>query len=107
MHGAGAAVERRRLARRAHAAAARARDARTVAGGHRRVRHRAGDFLGVDDQGAPRGLLFPAASAVQGRRMIVANLALPLSAATGDEWEEDVTRWNLMQFDLPDPSPAP
>ena len=39
--------------------------------------------------------------------MIVANLALPLSAATGDEWEEDVTRWNLMQFDLPDPSPAP
>ncbi|WP_155944485.1 hypothetical protein [Pseudoxanthomonas sp. Root630] len=70
-----------------------------------RVRHRAGDFLGVDDQGAPRGLLFPAASAVQGRRMIVANLALPLSAATGDEWEEDVTRWNLMQFDLPDPPP--
>ena len=72
-----------------------------------RVRHRAGDFLGVDAQGAPRALLFPAASAVQGRRMIVANLALPLSAATGDEWEEDVTRWNLMQFDLPDPSPAP
>jgi len=31
--------------------------------------------------------------------------ALPLSAATGDEWEEDVTRWNLMQFDLPDPPP--
>ncbi|WP_447938938.1 SMP-30/gluconolactonase/LRE family protein [Pseudoxanthomonas mexicana] len=70
-----------------------------------RVRHRAGDFLGVDDQGAPRGLLFPAASAVQGRRMIVANLALPLTAVAGDEWEEDVTRWNLMQFDLPDPPP--
>lgn len=71
-----------------------------------RVRHRAGDFAGVDAQGAPRGLLFPAASAVQGRRMIVANLALPLSAATGDEWEEEITRWNLMQFELPEP-PAP
>ena len=70
-----------------------------------RVRHRAGDFLGVTADGAPRGLLFPAATAVQGRRMIVANLALPLTPAAGDEWEEDVTRWNLMQFDLPDPPP--
>ena len=68
-----------------------------------RVRHRAGDFLGVASDGVPRGLLFPAASAVQGRRMIVANLALPLTPAAGDEWEEDVTRWNLMQFDLPTP----
>jgi hypothetical protein len=71
-----------------------------------RVRHRAGDFLGVAADGAPRGLLFPAASAVHGRRMIVANLALPLTPVAGDEWEEDVTRWNLMQFDLPDPPPA-
>jgi hypothetical protein len=70
-----------------------------------RVRHRAGDFLGIDAEGAPRGLLFPAASAVQRRRMIVANLALPLTPAAGDEWEEAVTRWNLMQFDLPDPPP--
>ena len=70
-----------------------------------RVRHRAGDFLGVGGDGTPRGLLFPAATAVQGRRMIVANLALPLTAARGDEWEEDVTRWNLVQFDLPDPPP--
>jgi len=72
-----------------------------------RVRHRAGDFLGVGDDGAPRGLLFPAATVVQGRRMIVANLALPLTPAVGDEWEEDVTRWNLMQFDLPAPPPTP
>lgn len=70
-----------------------------------RVRHRAGDFLGVTADRAPRGLLFPAASAVQGRRMIVANLALPLTLAAGDEWEEEVTRWNLVQFDLPDPPP--
>lgn len=70
-----------------------------------RMRHRAGDFLGVAADGSPRGLLFPAASVVQGRRMIVANLALPLTPVAGDEWEEDVTRWNLVQFDLPDPPP--
>jgi hypothetical protein len=70
-----------------------------------RVRQRAGDFLGVTTDGSPLGLLFPAASAVQGQRMIIANLALPLTPAAGDEWEEDVTHWNLMQFDLPDPPP--
>lgn len=73
-------------------------------GGRERVR--AGAFLGIDRMGAPRGLLFPAATAVQGRRMLVANLALPLTPAPGDEWEEEVTRWNLMQFDLPDHAAA-
>lgn len=64
-------------------------------------RVRTGRFDGIDAQGAPIGLLFPAATAVQGKRMIIANLALPLTPNPGDEWEEKVTRWNLMQFDLP------
>lgn len=63
----------------------------------------AGAFLGLADNGAPRGLLFPASTAVQGQRMLVTNLALPLTQASGDEWEERATRWNLMQFDLPSP----
>lgn len=67
-----------------------------------RERARAGGFAGIGTDGAPRGLLFPAATAVLGNRMIVANLALPLTAASGDEWEEQVSRWNLMQFDLPE-----
>ena len=66
-----------------------------------RERVRAGQFLGLRPDGSPDGLLFPAATAVLGRRMIVANLALPLTAKAGDEWEEEVVRWNLMQFDLP------
>ena len=66
-----------------------------------KVRARAGRFDGIGADGAPRGLLFPAATAVQGGHMIVANLALPLTPKPGDEWEEDVTRWNLMQFDIP------
>lgn len=68
-----------------------------------RTRVRAGEFLGIAADGAPLGLLFPASTAVLGDRMIVVNLALPLTPATGDEWEEQVTRWNLVQFKLPPP----
>lgn len=64
-------------------------------------RARAGHFDGIGPDGAPLGLLFPAATAVQGTRMLVANLALPLTPRDGDEWEEKVTRWNLVQFDIP------
>ncbi|MGE8498803.1 MAG: SMP-30/gluconolactonase/LRE family protein [Pseudomonas sp.] len=66
-----------------------------------RVVARAGGFLGIAADGSPRGLLFPASTAVQGRRMIVTNMSLPLTAAQGDEWEERVTRWNLVSFELP------
>ncbi|MBT2298128.1 hypothetical protein [Pseudomonas fluorescens] len=66
-----------------------------------RVRARIGQFLGIDANGSPRGLLFPSGGAVQGKRMIVANLAFPLTATTGDEWEEEVTRWNLVSFEIP------
>ncbi len=62
---------------------------------------RIGHFAGLNADGAPRGLLFPASTAVQGGRMLVTNLALPLTEASGDEWEERVTRWNLVQFSLP------
>jgi DNA-binding beta-propeller fold protein YncE len=76
-------------------------DAVIGVGADGRVRAIAGRFDGIGADGAPRGLLFPASAAVLGRRMIVANLALPLTPAAGDEWEERVTRWNLVQFDLP------
>ncbi len=65
------------------------------------VRARAGHFDGIGPDGAPLGLLCPAATAVQGKRMLVANLALPLTPREGDEWEEKVTRWTLVQFDIP------
>ncbi|HWV08551.1 MAG TPA: hypothetical protein VN156_03330 [Pseudomonas sp.] len=66
-----------------------------------RVQARAGGFLGIAADGSPLGLLFPASTVVQGQRMIVTNMALPLTAAQGDEWEERVTRWNLVSFKLP------
>lgn len=65
-----------------------------------RIRVRAGEFLGIDG-GAPVGLLFPASTVVQGTNMIVTNLSLPITPKSGDEWEEDVTRWTLARFKLP------
>lgn len=66
-----------------------------------RVRARIGQFVGINAHGAPKGLLFPSGGAVQGQRMIVANLSFSLTANTGDEWEEEVTRWNLVSFEIP------
>ena len=76
-------------------------DAIVALDSHGIERARAGRFEGIGKDGAPVGLLFPAATAVQGNRMLVANLALPLTPREGDEWEEKVTRWNLVQFDIP------
>ena len=66
-----------------------------------RIRVQAGEFQGHDREGAPRGLLFPAGSAVSGEWMVVANLSLPLTAREGDEWEEQTRRWTLARFRLP------
>ena len=65
------------------------------------IRIRAGEFIGISADGTPRGLLSPASTAVAGQYMVVTNLALPLTPAAGDEWEERVTRWNLARFKLP------
>jgi DNA-binding beta-propeller fold protein YncE len=65
------------------------------------IRAKAGEFQGLTPEGSPRGLLFPASTAVSGKWMVVTNLALPLTPASGDEWEERVTRWNLVRFKLP------
>lgn len=67
---------------------------------------RVAGFAGLAADGSPRGLLFPASTAIQGKRMLVTNLALPLTEASGDEWEERVTRWNLVQFSLPTELPG-
>ncbi|MDQ8020801.1 MAG: hypothetical protein REI94_03120 [Moraxellaceae bacterium] len=65
------------------------------------TRVRAGSFGGIAGDGSPKALLFPASTAVSGQYMYVTNLALPLTPAAGDEWEERVTRWNLARFKLP------
>lgn len=65
------------------------------------IRARAGGFDGISVSDAPLGLLFPASNVVHGDWMVISNLALPLTPAGGDEWEEQVTTWNLVRVRLP------
>jgi len=67
-----------------------------------RVIARLGEFRGIDRQGAPKGLLFPASLVIVDDWMYVTNLALPLTGATGDEPEEDVKLWTVSRIRLPE-----
>jgi DNA-binding beta-propeller fold protein YncE len=66
-----------------------------------RVVAKLGDFLGIRDNGSPRGLLFPASLVIVDDKIFVTNLALPLTEAVGDEPEEDVTRYTISRINIP------
>lgn len=66
-----------------------------------RVIARLGEFQGIRKDGSPDGLLFPASLVIVGDDMFVTNLALPLTAAVGDEPEEDVSRYTVSRIKLP------
>ena len=66
-----------------------------------RVIAKLGDFLGIRQDGSPRGLLFPASIVIVDDTIFVTNLALPLTPAKGDEPEEDVTRYTVSRIDIP------
>ncbi|MDH4094495.1 MAG: SMP-30/gluconolactonase/LRE family protein [Betaproteobacteria bacterium] len=65
-----------------------------------RIIERLGGFEGIR-HGTPDGLLFPASVVIVGGDLYVTNLALPLTGAAGDEWEEDVSRWTVSRVRLP------
>lgn len=71
--------------------------------GNGRVVARLGEFQGVRKDGSPDGLLFPASLVIVGDDMFVTNLALPLTAAVGDEPEEDVSRYTVSRMKVPKP----
>ncbi len=63
---------------------------------------RLGEFQGINRDGTPNGLLFPASLVIVGDHMFVTNLALPLTAAAlGDEPEEQVTRYTVSRIKVP------
>ncbi len=64
------------------------------------VRAELGEFHGIK-KGAPRGLLFPASLAIANNKVIVTNLAVPLTPAMGDEPEEDVTKYTVSRINIP------
>jgi DNA-binding beta-propeller fold protein YncE len=62
-----------------------------------------GEFLGVKSDGSARGLLFPASLAeVANGKIVVTNLALPLTGPTGDEPEEDITKYTVSRINISD-----
>lgn len=69
--------------------------------GNGKVVVRLGEFRGIRRNGTPDGLLFPASPVIVDDEIFVTNLALGLTGATGDEPEEDVTRWTISRMKLP------
>ncbi len=66
-----------------------------------RIVARLGEFQGINRDGSPNGRHFPASLAIVGDHLFVTNLALPLTDATGDEPEADVTRYTVSRIRLP------
>jgi len=65
-----------------------------------RVIAKLGEFQGINRDGTPNGLLFPASPVIVGDWMYVTNLSLPL-VGNGSEWESDVTRWTIARIKVP------
>jgi sugar lactone lactonase YvrE len=65
-----------------------------------RIVERRGSFRGIAQDGAAKGLLFPASLVFSRGSIFVTNLALPLTPAQGDEPEEDVTTYTVARIPL-------
>jgi sugar lactone lactonase YvrE len=66
-----------------------------------RVIEQVGAFEGIGNDGAAKGLLFPASIVISGGFVYVTNAALALTPNVGDEPEEDVTTFTVSRFRLP------
>jgi sugar lactone lactonase YvrE len=66
-----------------------------------RVVAKLGEFRGINKDGTPDGLLFPASPVIIGKEIFVTNLAIALTPAAGDEPEEDVKLWTVSKMRLP------
>ena len=68
-----------------------------------RIVAKLGEFRGINRNGTPEGLLFPASPVIVDDEIFVTNLAVVLTGAAGDEPEEDVTLWTVSKMKLPHP----
>src|SRR6267378_2318679 len=66
-----------------------------------RIVAKLGEFRGINRDGTPDGLLFPASPVIVGDEIFVTNLAIALRGLKGNEPEEDVTRWTVSRMRLP------
>jgi DNA-binding beta-propeller fold protein YncE len=65
-----------------------------------RVIAKLGEHRGIKESGATKGLLFPASLVINDNKMYITNLALPLTPASGDEPEEDVSQFTVSKIKL-------
>ncbi len=66
-----------------------------------------GEFLGINNDGSARGLLFPASLAIANNKILVTNLAIPVfklffGSVLGGEPEEDVTKYTVSFINIPE-----
>jgi sugar lactone lactonase YvrE len=66
-----------------------------------------GEFLGINNDGSARGLLFPASLAIANNKILVTNLAIPVfklffGSVLGGEPEEDVTKYTVSRINIPE-----
>jgi DNA-binding beta-propeller fold protein YncE len=66
-----------------------------------RIVAKLGEFRGINRNGTPDGLLFPASAVIVDDEIFVTNLAVALTEAIGDEPEEDVKLWTISRMKLP------
>jgi DNA-binding beta-propeller fold protein YncE len=65
-----------------------------------RVVAKLGEYYGVSESGVTKGLLFPASLVINNGKLFITNLALPLTAASSDEPEEDVSQFSVSKIKL-------
>ena len=79
--------------------AANQADQVTVLNSAGRVIAELGEFLGVNSNGTARGLSFPASLVIVGNKVLVTNLALPLTGPA--DAESEVTRYTVSRISTP------
>jgi sugar lactone lactonase YvrE len=65
-----------------------------------RVIAKLGEYHGISQNGAVKGLLFPASLVINHGKLFITNLALPLTPGAGDESEEDVSQFSVSKIRL-------
>jgi streptogramin lyase len=65
-----------------------------------RVIAKLGEYHGISQNGALKGLLFPASLVINHGKLFITNPALPLTPGAGDEPEEDVSQFSVSKIRL-------
>ena len=84
-----------------HSAVFRINNAHTCTTPVRLLRSKTTDNGTIDSERALRPALFPASLVIVGDEVFVTNLALALTPMTGDEPEEDVSRYTVSRIHIP------